>query len=306
MNPASWKIRTAHDLIPGLNLEYSFGSRPGDSTGWPSLDGLLTIEPGYLTTITGWPGSGKSEWLDALMVNLVRDLGWKFAIFSPENQPMPRHVAKMVEKVLHKPFAAGPTPRATWEEVQEAAALLRDNMLFLSAGQDDTPTPDDLIAVFTRCVERLREDGESHKVGVVIDPWNELDHMRPPQLSETEYISRVLTRVRNWAREFWVAVFIVAHPAKQRREEGKLPICRPDMISGSQHWWNKSDMCVTIHRDYENDNGEIDVHVQKVRFKNIGKPGVATLRYDRVTGCYSALPRDQHGREYTTSFSRAA
>jgi hypothetical protein len=44
----------------------------------------------------------------------------------------------------------------------------------------------------------------------------------------------------------------VAHPQKVARENGKLPVPRPDMISGSQHWWNKADNAITVWRDMEN------------------------------------------------------
>ncbi len=60
------------------------------------------------------------------------------------------------------------------------------------------------------------------------------------------------------------------------------------MISGSQHWWNKADCAITVWRDMENlDRAEVDVHIQKIRFKHIGKPGLVSLTYDRITGRYS-------------------
>jgi hypothetical protein len=77
--------------------------------------------------------------------------------------------------------------------------------------------------------------------GQVMDPWNELEHWRPAGLSETEYVSQTLSYVRNWARTHGVHVFIVAHPRNEKRVDGKLPIAKLDMISGSQHWWNKAD-----------------------------------------------------------------
>jgi twinkle protein len=130
-----------------------------------------------------------------------------------------------------------------------------------------------------------------HKRGLVIDPWNELEHWRPSNLTETEYVSQTLSFVRNWARRNKVHVWIVAHPQKMRREEGKLPIPRPDMIAGSQHWWNKADCAVTVFRDFEKlDSQDVDVYVQKVRFKHIGRPGFVTLQYDRVTGRYFEKP----------------
>ena len=35
----------------------------------------------------------------------------------------------------------------------------------------------------------------------------------------------------------------------------------------------------------------MQVHIQKVRFKHIGKVGLVDLVYDRVTGCYSETLR---------------
>jgi twinkle protein len=106
--------------------------------------------------------------------------------------------------------------------------------------------------------------------GVIIDPWNEIEHTRGG-MSETDYISKSLSTVRNWARLNNVHVWIVAHPAKQRREEGKLPVPRPDMISGSVHWWNKADNAIAVARDYDSEEDLVDIYIQKVRFKHVGE-----------------------------------
>lgn len=44
------------------------------------------VVPGELTVVTGVPNSGKSEWIDALICNLNKSSGWKFALCSMENQ----------------------------------------------------------------------------------------------------------------------------------------------------------------------------------------------------------------------------
>ena len=60
------------------------------------------------------------------------------------------------------------------------------------------------------------------------------------------------------------------------------------MISGGAHWWNKADAALCIWRDLEHpDMRTVDVIVQKIRFKHIGRPGTISLDYDRVTGRYS-------------------
>ena len=76
--------------------------------------------------------------------------------------------------------------------------------------------------------------------GFVIDPWNEIDHKRPAALSETEYISQSLTKIRRFCRENEMLGCIVAHPTKlQKDKDGIYPVPGPWDISGSAHWRNR-------------------------------------------------------------------
>lgn len=270
------------------------GLPPGDKTGWPSIDKFYSVVPGQLTVITGWPGSGKSEWLDALLINLMHQ-DWCTALFSPENQPIEVHASKLIEKVSGKPFGRGPTERITKEELHEFMLdILRKRFTWIEP-QEDTALS---IAQVIETAEPWLKAFDKSKRAIVIDPWNELEHWRPKELSETEYISQQLSYVRNWARRNKVHVFIVAHPQKMRREEGKLPVPRPDMISGSQHWWNKADNAITVWRNMEDPmDPNVEIHVLKVRFKHVGRPGVASLRYDRINGRYYEIP-NPNARSY--------
>jgi twinkle protein len=259
------------------------------------MDKFYSVVPGQLTVITGWPGSGKSEWLDALLINLMHQ-EWRTALFSPENQPIEIHASKLIEKVSGKPFGRGPTERITKEEVHEFMLdILRQRFTWIEPPSDTALTAAQVI----EAAEPWLKSFPQNKRAVVIDPWNELEHWRPKELSETEYISQQLSFVRNWARRNKVHAFIVAHPQKMRREEGKLPVPRPDMIAGSQHWWNKADNAITVWRNMEDPTDQnVEIHVLKVRFKHVGRPGVVTLRYDRVTGRYYEIATPAEVRRY--------
>ena len=125
---------------------------------------------------------------------------------------------------------------------------------------------------------------------MVLDPWNEVDHSRPDGMTETEYISQSLTKIRRFARTNNCHVFLVTHPFKMAKKDGKnYPVPTLYDISGSAHWRNKADNCLAVWRDVspENQTFEVEIHIQKIRKKHIGKLGMVKLRYEYSTGRYS-------------------
>lgn len=282
----------------GLALHRSGGLPKGSSTGWWQLDELYTVGMGQWTVVTGMPGSGKSEWLDAMLVNMAEREPWKFAVYSPENYPTETHLVKLCEKRARKPFGDGPNQRMTEQEYTDAAFWVMDRFMWLSP---DLKTPEELIST------ALSFHSEGRKFGIVLDPWNTLEHQRGG-MSETDYVSLVLTEVTKMARASKAHVWLVVHPAKmQRNKDGTRPVPTPYDISGSAHWYNKADNIITVHRDQAGAvdgpnkgqaSQDVEIHVQKVRFKHIGHAGALSLKYDRVTGRYFHMTGGMAGEFY--------
>jgi twinkle protein len=286
---------TTHDIAGELLDIHRKGYSRGDRTGWLGLDKLYSVAPGQITTITGWPNSGKSEFLDAMSMALCRQ-GWRFCMCSLENIPIALHAEKMITRHVGKPLREGPSPRMSEEEVVEAADDIDDWYSFVLPGeQKPNPSLEDVMLCFEEDFRRRDLWGvATAKRAVVIDPWNELEHFRPRGMMLSEYVGESLSMLRQWSRKNLVHVFIVGHPAKQTRlrDTGKLPVPTPDMISDSAHFWNKSDNCITVQLTDEHNSPFVDIHVQKIRFKHIGHRGMATLKYDRVTGRYADIPQE--------------
>jgi len=268
----------AGDVMEVLRNQYLHGSERGMSTGWHSLEDLYRVMPGEWTLVTGIPGHGKSEWLDALTINLAMRLGWTFAVFSPENQPLEYHVQKIAEKYIGKPFNPGPTERMSLDEFGAAVEWINEHYTFMLP---EAPTVEMLLDTATEIVLR-------HGIrGLVIDPWNEINHAREAYMTETDHISQKLSKIRAWARNYGVHVWVVAHPTKLMKDVGgNYPVPTPYDVAGSAHWRNKADNCITIYRNVKEDDDNVEIHVQKVRKKMNGKVGMATLIYNRVTGQY--------------------
>lgn len=266
------------DIIESIFNDYEYGPERGVSTSWAEMDDTYRVMAGEWTLVTGIPGHGKSEWLDALALNLARHCGWNFGIFSPENQPLKYHVEKMAEKVVGKPFMQGHHERMSFDEMGQALKFINEHFHFMLP---DYPTIDGLLEISQQLVLR-------HGIrGLLIDPWNEINPARDGNVTETDYISQALTKIRTFARRNQVHVWLVAHPTKLRKNEnGSYPVPTPYDVSGSAHWRNKADNCITVYRDVTNEANPVQVHVQKVRKKTNGKVGMVEFDYDRICGRY--------------------
>jgi twinkle protein len=284
-------LEDAPELAERYRALYKTGGlKPGQSTGWEGLDELYTIAPSQWTVVTGMPGAGKSEWLDAMLINLAEaDDSWEFAMYSPENYPTETHIAKLVEKRVRKPFSPGQTDRMTASEAEDGMQWVMDHFYWLAP---DLRTPDQLV------ITGLDYKRRGRKLGIVLDPWNTLDHERGGR-SETDYTSYILTKITALARARKAHIWLVAHPQKiARNKDGTRPVPTPWDISGSAHWWNKADNVVCVHRDQSAHTQDVEIHIQKVRFKHCGHTGFATLKWDKVVGRYFEFPHGVAGETY--------
>ncbi|KAK8969185.1 hypothetical protein KSP40_PGU015121 [Platanthera guangdongensis] len=257
------------------------GFEMGLSTGWRALDDLYTIVPGELSIITGVPNSGKSEWIDALMCNINENHGWTFALCSMENK-VQEHARKLLEKHIKKPFFnvryGESVERMSPEELEEGKIWLNNSFYLIRCDDDALPSVTWVLDLAKAAVLRYGVRG------LVIDPYNELDHQRPNNLSETEYVSQLLTKIKRFAQHHSCHVWFVAHPRQLQNWGGNPPNLYD--ISGSAHFINKCDNGIIVHRN-RNENELIDgvqIIVKKVRNKVTGRIGEAHLSYDRVTG----------------------
>lgn len=246
----------------------------GESTGWTLFDELYTIKLGQLTVVTGSPMSGKSEFIDALMVNLARDTGMGFAVYSPEYYPVERYVQKWIEKYSQTNYYL-----IEEQHIQPYTEWVQQHLSVLYPDQPTIPALLDLARV-----ECIRSDIQ----GLVIDPWSETEHDRPAGMTETEWIGKMLTDIRDFARMRNIHVWVIAHPTKNIRnnDTGEYGVVTPYDISGSAHWFNKSDSILSVWRDRADEEKPVQVHVQKIRYREVGRLGMCEFEYDRRTGVY--------------------
>jgi len=266
-------VYSASDYLDDVKNIYANGHGRGASTGFESIDELFTVAEGQLSIVTGMPSSGKSEFIDQIMINLAQRDGWKFAVCSFENPPA-THIAKLAEKITGKPFYSGTKERMSEDELSESMSFIEDHFMFLESKDGNLSTIDSII-------DRTKQAIMRGANGLLIDPYNYIESTGGEEHSS---ISQMLTRITSFAKAHSIHVWFVAHPQKMYpKEDGSYSVPKGMNISGSAAWFAKADLGITVHRGEDG----VEVHCWKSRFKWVGQQGMALLDYDIATGTYS-------------------
>lgn len=261
------------DMVADLGeMKKSASSRKGLPTGFPDLDELMTLDTGYLSICTGYPSSGKSEFLDAILTNMAILHGWKSLIFSPENFPLAEHARKIVEKITGKGIR-----ECTQSSMNDAMDFIQNHFAWMYPA-------DDKIRL-NSILELAHEEYLANPYqAIVIDPWNELDHSEQGGKRDDQYISAQLTVLRRFIREHNVHCFIVIHPSKpnDKRPDGTYPVPTLYDCNGGAMWRNKADYGWAAYRN-PNEN-LMQLYVQKIKFKSMGRVGKVDFEYEWQSG----------------------
>lgn len=271
-------VVTADRVVGEFEVLYRNGLQSGARSGWAALDDLCSFELNRLAVVTGVPGSGKSEFVDELVLRLCLLHGWKIGFFSPENVPVVYHYNKLADKLLGRKFEQG--NGVTELDFRQVVDFLQKNVTHICPKGEASPH-----LVFDTCRELVKRRG--CRV-FVFDPLNRFDHTMRPGQTETQYLSSFLNEMTRFAQQSHCLVILVAHPRKMNKDiTGKSH--RPEMydISGTADFFNKADFGLVVDRD--DGAGIVRVYVDKVKFKHLGTTGEALFRYNLLNGRYSSF-----------------
>ena len=253
-------VTTFKDIEGDVTDFVKHGFKPGFQVGLNNFDKIFSTYTGQFITVTGIPSSGKSDFVDQMVVGYNQNYNWKTAFASPENAPNYLHAHKLMRKVW------GDMPRREdigsdkWKEI---ADHVNDNFFFIDMEKYS------LESVLRKGAELVKRKGIKC---LVIDPFNKVRDKNASSLDVNLYTMEYLTKIETFAKKYDVLVFIVAHPTKMyKNNEGKIE--EPNMynIKGGGEWYDASYHGLLVHRDYVLKNTK--VKVLKVKFQNLGENG---------------------------------
>ena len=237
------------------------------SCGVAPISDMIAIVPGTLTVVTGYANMGKSTLMNAILGHvMVNHFPVCVASFETDVKPILRDGLRRAIMACERDNL----PRINRDHADN---ILRHNLTIISQTVDEDMEMD--IAEFLRLASiAVRRHGAKM---VVLDPWNEIEHKRRREETETEYIGRAIRQIKHFIKTHDVAFWLVAHPTKPQEGTKKIPGLYD--IAGSANFANKADYGLTYHRKAI-DADEAEILVTKVRMGLPGKRGNMTVKYD--------------------------
>lgn len=258
-------------FITGLSDLPPMPNRRVLRTGEYPLDYAVAFEVGAMSVGTGTPGAGKSTLTTFAAFKVAKNENIRVGIMGFETHP-------------HR---------------------TRDHLCRLECGRawaDISPMQQAEVSLSLdrsfRLVHRTFESGSHHLEWlrkmvytlavrdnckmIIVDPWNELEHLPEPGESMTAYINFALQQIRTWAEQYDTHICLIAHPRKMQTE-GKMRSPTGYDVADSAAFFNKPSLGFSVHQ-VENADGEQYVSVTNWKTRDTQlydiTPGTVNLTFN--------------------------
>ena len=257
------------------------GFKKGYQIGLSNFDDIFSTYTGQFITVTGIPSSGKSDFVDQMVVGYNRNYNWKTAFASPENAPTYLHAHKLMRKTWEGMPASADIHGDKWNNISNH---INDNYFFIDMERYT------LESVLRKGAELVKRKGIKC---LVIDPFNKVRDIDCKTEDVNRYTMEYLTKIEMFAKKYDVLVFIVAHPTKMYKDkDGKIEEPTMYNIKGGGEWYDASYHGILVHRDYEAKT--VKAKILKVKFQNLGENGAeAHFTWEPRSGCF--IPHETVG-----------
>lgn len=240
---------------------------------WPIFSEHFRCIKGTINGVGGIPSHGKSTLVDDMMIHTIKDEGWKWAVFSPENRPKELHIHSLVKKILNQPFFG--KDRLDKHVLKHVMNKLDKHIFFINPDRKNSGLKE---------LQRLSKIAvDQHGVdGIIYDPWNKIETELRPGEKEKDYIRRAIREMLYFSEDNNVCKIVTVHPTKMEKIPGRNYYGVPTLynMSGSSDWYNGLDNGLTGYKTKE----FFQVHVQKIKQEMFGKTGLCYFKYQPDTG----------------------
>ncbi|WP_424974242.1 AAA family ATPase [Dinoroseobacter sp. S124A] len=224
-------------------------------TGLSPFDRVVALECGAMSVWTGVPGSGKSTFLTWAAERVSQEENIRVGLMAFETHP---------------------------HTTRDQLSRIRTGQSFRDLSEDQKGRLLETLDRRFRIVHQTFDETQHH-IGwlksmvhtlavrercklIIVDPWNELEHLPEPGENMTSYINFATKTIRQWARKLDVHIALVAHPKKINSDNGIPRAPTGYDVADSAAFYNKPALGVTVHQAQDQDGDSyVKLVVWKVR-----------------------------------------
>jgi twinkle protein len=249
------------DIFPSMLENFKKGITLAPTTRFSEMDDYFRWKKGDVNLFVGYANWGKTFFtLQIMLTKSIWD-GWKWAVFSPENYPANDFYDDLVEMYVGKWL-----DNMSEDEYAGACHFISEHIFYVYP--EDKHDINSINEKFRYLVLMKGIDG------VLLDPFNQLDHLQKPFQREDQYLSEALKDIKRFALLNNLVYNIIAHPKNPSYQQDKsLPVVDMYDIAGGAMFGNKCDSITSYHRPrfHEDKNSpEVEIYQQKLKRKRTG------------------------------------
>ena len=295
-------IEGARELFPDGGEIYDlldqppFPKRSVLQSGIPFVDGRIGLELGALSVFTGYPGTGKSTFTTWLAYHVNKHEKAKVGLFAFETSG---------EGLLNT--ISGYETGKDWkhlntDEQRQVRDRIQGNFFIVNRIYNSAKAAthnlgwlmDFISALVVRNGVKL----------VIVDPWNELEHLPERGESMTNYINYALQQIRQLAERLHIHIMIVAHPRKPSSDGEPTHAPTGYDIADSAAFANKPSLGLSIYKKI-NEAGSEDLSLITWKVRDVQlygfEKGATSMEFNKQSKTYESFGAEAYA--HTKGFS---
>jgi hypothetical protein len=259
------------------------GAVRGKYLGFPLLHENYTMALSSCTDWTGFPASGKSEFLLECLLNTSLFYGWKHLLYVPDVGDKNEVLAILIHKITGKTFDKRyvNSNYITESEVSNQLGWVLEHFKIL--------TKVDLKAKITPyefwdLAAKMNLETSGGIQTATIDSWKDMKHgigIDGENFGrDDKYLEDVLSYRNAMAEKHKMHFNIVIHPIKTEADkDGKRRPPTPYDLKGGSEWYNNGKCMITVHRP-DNSMNSVSIMITKAKPKSVAKLGSVDMYFN--------------------------
>jgi hypothetical protein len=273
-NLKGFKITKASEILNALqNYKKTYHDK-GMFLGFDKMKDNYSMQLGNCTDWTGYPMSGKTQFLMECLINTSLFYDWKHLIYFPDVGNNIEIIADLIHKKTGKSFNPDAHNTITDSEISIASEWVCHYFKVLT--KSDLKAKMSAVEFWDYAVTLKKSEGLQT---ASIDSWKDLSHDYSSYGGYAQYLEFVLPYRNQIAEDNDLHLHTIIHPKLTEKVNGKRVPPGPYDLKGGSEWFNSGKCMITVHREDLSDN-QCEIYFNKIKPRSIGKIGMINLRFD--------------------------